>query len=116
LDRNPKVAEIPKLGSYEDACYSENTPETIVTKEELNSWLQQGKQILIIDVSDPADIIKDEFPSVRIPSFEIASRLDEIPHDRPVVFVCPMGIKSQAVVNYLIAEHHYTNLLVLRRP
>jgi adenylyltransferase/sulfurtransferase len=116
LQRNPEAARITRLGTYEEGCATTGDGANSITKEELTSWIRQGKDFLVIDVSDPADLILQDFPCIRIPSYEIAGRIDQIPHDRPVVFVCPMGIKSQVVVEYLTANHQYGNLLVLKRP
>jgi len=116
LERNPNAATITQLGEYEESCSGSSGIPAFITHDELKFWLVQGKDLMIVDVSDPADLILHDFECIRIPSYEIASRVDEIPHDRPVIFVCPMGLKSQVVVEYLLANHSYTNLLVLRRP
>jgi molybdopterin/thiamine biosynthesis adenylyltransferase/rhodanese-related sulfurtransferase len=113
LERSSTASTIRELGQYEEICLSEKSTADQITAAEINSWLAEKKDFLIIDVSDPADSFKHEFPCIKIPSSQISSSLDQIPRDKPVVFVCPMGIKSLAVVNYLRDKEGYQNLFIL---
>ncbi|HIP36573.1 MAG TPA: molybdopterin-synthase adenylyltransferase MoeB [Crocinitomix sp.] len=50
---------------------------------------------------------------LQIPLDEIDDRLDEIPKDLPVIFICQTGGRSANVIDFLIANYDYTNLINL---
>ena len=51
--------------------------------------------ILIVDVRDPDEFEGGTFPgAVNIPVGELEKRADELPKDKPVVFVCTTGARS----------------------
>jgi len=113
LERNPEVSEIRELGVYEEVCLTAESHVETVTATELKIWIDENRDVLIIDVSDPADFRPHGLPCIQIPSYSIAESLDRIPRDKPVVFVCPMGIKSLAVASFLREKERYTQIYTL---
>ncbi len=113
LDRSVNASEIRELGNYEESCLTEENRSKSISGAELKSWIGEGRDFLIIDVSDPMDGVAPNLPGIKIPYYKIAENLDQIPHNKPVVFVCPMGIKSLAIVNYLADLRDLTQLYYL---
>ena len=57
---------------------------------------------VLIDVREPAEYLAAHIPGVvNIPQADIASRLDEIPVDRPVVCICQAGRRSLRAAQFL---------------
>jgi rhodanese-related sulfurtransferase len=66
--------------------------------------------VLVLDVREPWEYNRGHMPGVTlIPTGEIPYRLGEIPKDRPVIVVCRVGNRSDAVTTYL-RERGYANI------
>lgn len=53
------------------------------------------ESILLIDVRDPDEFAKGSFEtSVNIPVDDLEKKVDELPEDKPIVFVCSTGARS----------------------
>ncbi|HBB92134.1 MAG TPA: dinucleotide-utilizing protein [Bacteroidales bacterium] len=113
LDRSADASAIRELGNYEESCLPEENRSKRISGAELKSWIEDSTDFLIIDVSDSMDGGAPNLPCIKIPYYKIAENLDQIPRNKPVVFVCPLGIKSLAVVNYLAETQNFTQLYSL---
>ncbi len=68
-------------------------PQT--TPDDLRQRLADGEELLIVDVREPAERQAYALESsIHIPLMQIPQRIDELPTDRPVVFVCSAGARS----------------------
>ncbi len=77
--------------------------------KELKARLDAGEAIEIIDVRDEWELEVSKLDAAKhIPMDEILERLDEVPKDRPVVFLCRSGSRSGRVADYLTSQG-YTN-------
>ncbi len=57
---------------------------------------------LLLDVREPEEYAQGHVPgAINLPQAEIASRLDEIPHDRPVQVICQSGYRSLRSAQFL---------------
>jgi len=57
---------------------------------------------LLLDVREPEEFAEAHIPgSVSLPQSDLATRLDEIPRDRPVVTVCRSGSRSLRAARFL---------------
>ncbi|MFO7616207.1 MAG: HesA/MoeB/ThiF family protein, partial [Bacteroidales bacterium] len=83
LERNPELRPVEELKVYDEACQDE-IPVRCLTYDEVRKMLDGGEAVQVIDVGDPADYADHGMPCLRIPVYEIAARLGEIPADRPV--------------------------------
>ena len=113
LERSTEPDRIKELGDYPEACLPEGLELKTLTKRELQQWISEGRPCLVINVSDPSDRYDPGFPSVHIPSYEIASKLTSLSRDIPIILACPMGIKSRIVANYLVSREGYQDVWVL---
>lgn len=87
-------------------------PEITVT--ELSKKINEGEDILLIDVREPVEYEICALPSVLIPLAEILKNIDKIPRDKPVVLVCHHGFRSAQALQYLQHRYNYYNLLNLK--
>jgi len=114
LERDLEASAITGLSNYEEDCSSDESTILQITSEELQNWITGGKDFLIVDVSDPANYADHGFQCLRIPSFQAIEKNYLIPRDRPVVFICPLGIISMTVVSYLHNKEGFRNLYSLK--
>jgi rhodanese-related sulfurtransferase len=58
---------------------------------------------MILDVREPAEYSRGHIPgAVNLPQADLASRLAEIPRNRPLILVCERGTRSYRVAQFLI--------------
>jgi hydroxyacylglutathione hydrolase len=56
----------------------------------------------ILDVREPSEYLPAHIPgAMNLPQAELATRLDEVPHDCPIVVVCQAGYRSQRAAQFL---------------
>jgi hydroxyacylglutathione hydrolase len=66
---------------------------------------------LILDVREPSEFLPAHIPgAVNLPQAELATRLDELPNQRPIVVVCQGGYRSQRAAQFLL-QMGYTNVV-----
>jgi rhodanese-related sulfurtransferase len=57
---------------------------------------------LVLDVREPAEYDHGHVPgSINLPQADLASRLDELPRDRPVYVLCQGGFRSLRAARFL---------------
>ena len=57
---------------------------------------------LVIDVREPEEFAHGHVPgTVNLPQADLASRLDEVPRDRPVYVICHSGMRSMRAAQFL---------------
>ena len=97
---NPTVTE---LIDYEDFCgtvsaeASEAVQDATITAAELKEWQDNGKNIDLIDVREPAEWEIVRIPGARLlPKGDILSgeALSQLPADKQPVFYCKSGVRS----------------------
>ncbi|HWC33750.1 MAG TPA: adenylyltransferase/sulfurtransferase MoeZ [Mycobacteriales bacterium] len=96
--KNPTITE---LIDYEAFCgvvsdeASEAAIGSTITAGELNAMRERGDDMYLVDIREPAEyeIVRID-GSVLIPPRELASRLSELPQDKPVVLYCKTGVRS----------------------
>jgi rhodanese-related sulfurtransferase len=65
---------------------------------------------MLIDVREPEEYAHGHVPgAINLPQAEIASRLDEVPRDRPVQVICQGGYRSLRSAQFL-AQMGFTNV------
>lgn len=84
-----------------------------VNPVELHDRLEKKEAVDVIDVRSEPEFIIGAIPGARsIPFGELAGRLAEIPHDRPVVLVCKVG-KRAYLASQLLKQFGFTNVSIL---
>jgi rhodanese-related sulfurtransferase len=66
-----------------------------------------GGRAFLLDVREPAEFAQGRLPgAVNVPQADLATRLAEVPRDRPVLVVCQAGARSRRAAQFL-AERGY---------
>ena len=91
---------IRELAAYDFSC--EPVAADSMTVEELKAWRDRGQRHTLIDVREPAEYAICAIDgAILIPMNEVASRLDLLPTDQPIVVHCKVGGRSAAVADQL---------------
>ena len=74
-----------------------------ITPHELKDRLDDGEDILVIDVREPweLEVSKVDFAEHMVMN-TIPGRIDDIPDDKHVVFICRSGNRSYQVAMFLV--------------
>jgi rhodanese-related sulfurtransferase len=80
-----------------------------ISPSELDLLIQKKSEFILIDLRENYELEIDGIidNSIHIPLEEIVSRLNELPSDRPVVFHCSSGKRSESILNFLILNDLY---------
>jgi rhodanese-related sulfurtransferase len=87
---------------------------TTTTVEELKARLDAGDQIHLIDVREDEEVAQGIIAgAIHMPLGQVPQRLDEIPRDEEVIFICRSGYRSDQACQYLasIGYKGTTNLI-----
>ena len=90
-------------------CFHNAHRMNIIKAEELDQWIQSGKDFVLVDVREDWERAAFHIGGVHIPLSELLQRKEEIPADKPVVVYCEKGIRSHIVIQRL-QEQGYDNL------
>jgi adenylyltransferase/sulfurtransferase len=99
----PRATQTSLLEDYEDFCGAVSVEAqtaaagATITATELSEWREAGKDLLLVDVREPAEYEIVRIPdSVLIPKGEIISgeALASLPQDRQIVLHCKTGVRS----------------------
>ncbi len=82
-----------------------------ITVNELNDRINAKTDIYVLDVRSPEEYTQDGhvIGSILIPLPELATRLAEIPKDRPIAAFCRSGNRSK-VAQDLLLSNGFTNV------
>ncbi len=85
-----------------------------ITCPELKARMDNGDDFQLIDVRE---INEREFTNIggeHIPMAKIVTSMDKLSRDKDVIIYCRSGVRSGQVVNFLEANHGFTNLFNLK--
>src|ERR1700716_3171707 len=72
------------------------------TVEELKTRLEAGEKIHLIDVREDEEVAQGIIPgAIHLPLGQVTQRLDEIPKEEEVIFICRSGYRSDQACQYL---------------
>ncbi len=84
--------------------------ETDITPRELAAKLQNGEDVVMVDVREPHEWNAGHLESAQhIPLAQVPQRLSEIPNDREVVMICRSGSRSERARQFL-AQSGFTRV------
>ena len=95
------------LVEYEDVCLvppsvSDLAPDFEITPAEVAQRAAAGEAFTLLDVRLEHELSLARLPrALWIPLHELASRLEEVPRDRPVFALCHLGARSAAATTLL---------------
>ncbi len=89
-----------------------STPDVPVV--EIADVARRSPATVLLDVREPEEYAHGYAPGARnLPQAELASRLDEVPRDRPVQVICQSGYRSLRSAQFL-AQMGYGNIANVR--
>ncbi len=75
---------------------------TTTTAEELRARLDAGEKIHLIDVREHEEVAQGMIPgAIHMPLGQVPQRLDSIPREEEVIFICRSGYRSDQACQYL---------------
>ena len=80
-----------------------------ISPSDLYLLLKEKSEFLLIDLRENYELEIDGKVdySIHIPLGEIVDRLNELPSDRPVIFHCSSGNRSESILNFLLLNDLY---------
>lgn len=76
--------------------------------------LERRGHYLIVDVRQPYEVMADPVENaLNIPLPELLARLDELPQDKLLAFVCAGNVRSAQAADYLSGALGWSNVCVL---
>jgi rhodanese-related sulfurtransferase len=80
-----------------------------ISPSDLDLLLQKKSEFLLIDLREnyELEIYGKVDYSIHIPLGDLVDRLNELPSDRPVIFHCSSGNRSESILNFLILNDLY---------
>ena len=80
-----------------------------ISPSDLDLLLKEKSEFLLIDLRENYELEIDGKVdySIHIPLGEIVDRLNELPSDRPVIFHCSSGNRSESILNFLLLNDLY---------
>jgi rhodanese-related sulfurtransferase len=80
-----------------------------ISPSDLDLLFQKKSEFLLIDLRENYELEIDGKVdySIHIPLADIVDRLNELPSDRPVIFHCSSGKRSESILNFLILNDLY---------
>jgi glyoxylase-like metal-dependent hydrolase (beta-lactamase superfamily II)/rhodanese-related sulfurtransferase len=86
-----------------DMPWAMPTSSPDVPEADLAAVEARSPETLLLDVREPEEYAHGHAPgAVNIPQADLASRLEEIPRDRPILTICQAGMRSLRTAQFLI--------------
>ncbi len=79
----------------------------------LQQKIEAGDDMILIDVREPFEHELFNIGGLLIPLNNIFENLHQLKRDKPVIFYCQKGIRSQIAIQRLEQKFNYTNLVNL---
>jgi hydroxyacylglutathione hydrolase len=90
---NRGVAEMP---------WAMLTTVPVVQEIDLDTLASRCAETIVLDVREPEEYEQGHVPgAIHLPQADLASRLDEIPRDRPLALICRSGARSLRAAQFL---------------
>jgi rhodanese-related sulfurtransferase len=80
---------------------------TVLSVHEAAARQADGSGALLVDVRERHELVQARPDgAVLLPMSELPTRIDELPSDRPLMFICHSGARSGRVASYLAGHGH----------
>nr|MBI1231765.1 sulfurtransferase [Cytophagales bacterium] len=112
LKVNPENHRITKLADSYDSPQCQLTAS--ISPEELHTWYENGQPFQLIDVREPHEFAQGHLKHARLIPLSKVSELGlDFPKEKPVVFMCQMGSRSEKAVQVIQSKFPESTLLTL---
>lgn len=99
---------------YPTFCHQTSHQTTLIMKSitvsELKELMDSGADFQLIDVREPHEAEICTLNGVLIPMGDVPASVDRFDRNKQVVVHCRSGKRSASIINFLEAEHGFTNL------
>jgi glyoxylase-like metal-dependent hydrolase (beta-lactamase superfamily II)/rhodanese-related sulfurtransferase len=86
-----------------DMVWAMLTSGASVREIDIDALEARPPDAVVLDVREPEEYAHGHVPgAVSLPQADLASRLDEVPRDRPVMLVCQRGMRSYRAAQFLM--------------
>jgi rhodanese-related sulfurtransferase len=86
-----------------DMAWAMLTSAAPVREIDIDALEARPPDTVVLDVREPEEYAHGHVPgAVSLPQADLASRLDEVPRDRPVMLVCQRGMRSYRAAQFLV--------------
>ncbi len=86
-----------------DMAWAMLTSAAPVREIDVDALEARPSDTAVLDVREPEEYAHGHVPgAVSLPQADLASRLDEVPRDRPVMLVCQRGMRSYRAAQFLV--------------
>jgi glyoxylase-like metal-dependent hydrolase (beta-lactamase superfamily II)/rhodanese-related sulfurtransferase len=90
------------------------TTASPISEIEVDDLARLGPETLVLDVREPSEFAQGHVPgALNLPQAELASRLGELPRDRPLALICQAGARSLRAARFL-AQAGFDDLVSVR--
>ena len=84
-----------------------------MSPEELKSRIDKKEEFILLDIREHDEVAICQIAnSIHIPMMEIPNYLNQLPHDKPIVLYCHLGIRSASTIRYMM-DKNFDNLINL---
>ena len=98
----------------EDMPWALLTTDRAVPEVPLEALAARAAGAVVVDVREPDEYAAGHIPgALSLPQADLASRLDELPRDRPLLLVCQTGVRSMRAARFL-AQAGYPDVASVR--
>ncbi len=95
---------------HADLPWAMLTSAAAVPELTVEQFAARAETAFIVDVREPSEFLAAHVPgAVNIPQADLATRLDELPRDRPLVCICQAGRRSLRAAQFL-AQTGFTDV------
>jgi len=85
-----------------DMAWAMLTSSPAVREATLDEVRERSADAVVIDVREPEEFANGHVPgAVNLPQADLATRLDEVPRDRPLLVICQGGFRSLRAAQFL---------------
>jgi len=86
-----------------DMAWAMLTSAAPVREIDIDALEARPPETVVLDVREPEEYAHGHVPgAMSLPQADLASRLDEVPRDRPVMLVCQRGMRSFRAAQFLV--------------
>jgi glyoxylase-like metal-dependent hydrolase (beta-lactamase superfamily II)/rhodanese-related sulfurtransferase len=98
---NMQAIEATNRGAA-DMPWAMLTEAAPIERVEVQDIARRDQNTLLLDVREPEEYAHGHVPgAVSLPQAELATRLDEVPRDRPIIAICQTGVRSVRAAQFL---------------
>jgi rhodanese-related sulfurtransferase len=86
----------------------------IVQPEELLTWINEKRDIQVVDITHDNLLKALKIPSIHIPVHDLMNRVSELEKKIPLVLCCRVGADSFLCMNILSKDYNMDNVFSLK--